>query len=709
MILSLDTETTGLDANHGAKPFFVTICDEEGVNTYWEWDVNPETRQPLVPKEDLFDIQEMLNEADEIVLQNPKFDVRMLRTLFDGKAGRPRLRWDWSKVRDTLLAGHLLASNQPHDLTTMALVYLGINIKPLEDAIDEAAKEAQKIARRKANSDKYGTWRIAKRGLPEMPSAKEKTFKFDMWLPRAIAIAEGYPKDHEWFSVLSDYGNGDSSVTLPLYLRQKEILEERGLWRIYQERLKLLPVLDSMESRGVSMSKTRKDELYQRLSDEAEKCRRVCINVSGGAIEKLPVNGVSNALKEVVFGKFGLVSPKKTDTGQPSMDKFVLDHWLATLPERSKPYLFIKNLRDYRKRKTALGYMDSYEKFWLPSDDGSYVVYPSLNPTGTDTLRFSSSNPNEQQISKQEDVNLRYCFGPAPGREWWSMDANNIELRLPAYEAGEEVQIRLFEHPDEPPYYGSNHLLVFDILHHDKFIEPVCPRCLGQGCTNDTGKRIPCLPAVPLCEIKGGVKHLYASTWYQWTKNGNFAIQYGAVEQSGTADRAYHVPGAQHRIQSRFTKVKELNDRMIEFARKHGYVETMPDKTVDPKRGYPLLCTRTRWGDILPTVPLNYHIQGTAMWWMSKAMVRCQAKLDEWRAKTGFDAYIIMQVHDELVFDFPKSRVHPKDDTGKSRRSNLWRIRILQKLMEKGGDDLGIPTPVSCEYHENNWSEGIAV
>ena len=111
-MISLDTETTGLDLRHGAKPFLVTTCNEDMVNCYWEWDVDPLTRQPIVPVEDLHEINDVIASAETLVLQNPKFDYAALRTVMDGKDGRPKLWWDWSKVRDTLLAGHLLASNQ---------------------------------------------------------------------------------------------------------------------------------------------------------------------------------------------------------------------------------------------------------------------------------------------------------------------------------------------------------------------------------------------------------------------------------------------------------------------------------------------------------------------------------------------------------------------------------------------------------------------
>lgn len=700
-ILSLDTEGTGLDLYHGAAPFLVTFCDEQGKNTWYEWYVDPLTRKPIIPKKDLVSIQRRINTADLLILQNAKFDYVNLQVAFEGD-----LEWDWSKVRDTLLAGHLLASNQPHDLTTMTLVYVGVNIQPLEDEMEEVVKEALKLAKRE-----FPNWRVAKKGDPTMPSAKEKTWKFDTWLPRLIAKTKGYSKKHRWWKVTADYANSDTASTIALYQCQMRLIKERKLDRIYAERLKILPVVCAVEGYGVTLSAERLDEQLVAYHNESETAGRLCRNIAKSYKYdlELPKTSTNNSLRKFVFEVMKLPQFKgkrnknrKSEAG-PSLDKAVMEQYESTLPTRGKPHKFITTLRGKRKRDTAISYMESYKRYWLPlpvlDTSGKrswYCLHPSLNPTGTDTLRWSSSNPNEQNISKQEGFNLRYSFGPAPGREWWSCDAKNIELRLPAYEAGEEEMVALFERPDDPPYYGSNHLLVAHVLHNDLF----------ESCKNDEG------------QVDGRVfKKRYAATWYQYVKNGNFAVQYGAIEQSGTADRAYHVPGAQHRIQERFKKSTELNHKLIAFAKTHGYVETIPDKTVDPERGYPLLCTRTNYGEILPTVPLNYHVQGSAMWWTTKAMVRCNHYLQYFNdgRKPEFQAAIVMQVHDELVFDFPKSKVDPrsvkdwKTDKFNYLRTNLPHMHKIRGLMEQGGTDFGIPTPVSCEYHPNNWSEGFGL
>jgi|SRR6185369_14107526 len=687
-MISLDTETTGVDLKHGAKPFFVTICEENGDQLYWEWDVDPLTREPNIPKGDLFEISVRVD-AEEVVLQNAKFDVKALETVWHRKTP-----WDWSRTYDTLLAGHLLASNQPHDLTSMALVYLGVDIAPYEERLKEACTEARKLVKKT-----FPDWKLAEEGLATMPSVKggsqrdeEKPWKNDSWLPRTLALKQGYPPDHPWYTVLREYANADSAVTLALWKKMKIEIERRKLWNIYRERLKVLPVVHSIENCGLTGSRARKNRLEVSYREDQESCARKCVNLASsyGFDLKLPKGAVNNSLRQFCFEVMKLepIPNPKAKTTNPSLDsKVAIPHYLATLEPHSKPLSFIQNLVRWRGKGTALGFLASYDKFMLPTNDpDTFRIYPALNPTGTDTLRFASYNPNGQQVSKKEETNLREAFGPGPDREWWSIDAKNIELRLPAYECGEKDLIDLFEREKDPPYYGSEHILNFSIVYEDLWAAAV--------------KEVGLDKAGPYCKKK------YAASWYQRCKNGDFAVGYGAVNRAdgkGTADRAFGRPGSHAKLLARFEKKEALNQKWIRFAKQYGYVETIPDRTVDPERGYPLLCTRSEWGDILPTVPLNYHIQGSAMWWTMKAMIRCAPILEEWTRKDPRGYYITLQVHDEMVFDFPRGRgLRPW-------MTNLGRIKEIAKTMELGGADFGIPTPVGIEYHANNWGEGMTL
>jgi hypothetical protein len=721
-MISVDTETTGIDIRHGARPFFVTICKPGGAQLFWEWDVDPLTRE-IIPQTDRYKLQDDLDEiyetimsADGLVLQNCKFDVTALNSL-DSRFGKD---WPWAKTYDTLIGGHLLASNRPHNLTDMAVQYLGWDIYPYEQRVQVACNAARRIARSQREE-----WMIAKADLPCMPSAKETVWKYDMWLPRTLLLDMGAKQLADWIggsedeaikwgSVLREYSNVDSAVTLSLMAVQIEQFKRLGLWEIYLERLKVLRVAYLIESRGITVSAKRLEEKQKEYLEESRKAERICIGIAEdmGFELTMPKAGMNKTLTTFCFSEKGLNLPivKETGNGNPSMDKEALEEYKTRLPEKSVARLFINKLAVKRKRDTAINYMDSYRRYWcrLSSDDaetficncnrtcysgkcgdcgwvhpyeGWFILYSTLNPTGTDTLRWSSQNPNEQNISKQEGFNLRYSFGPAPGREWWSFDAKNIELRLPAYESGEDALIYIFERPKDPPYFGSYHLAMFDALHPDKYAKD------GKKC-----------------------KDIYESTWYQWTKNGNFAMIYGC--QKAKADATYRVVGAYEKIRDKFPKIAKLSDLQIAYAEKHGYVETIPDKNVNPRRGYPLLCSRTEQGGILPTVPLNYHIQGSACWWMGKAMWRVQEFFDWLNAGKKFAGqrwpggyHLILQVHDELVPDMPSGK-------GKGENPydyNLPVAKEIARLMALGGDDFGIPTPVGGEFHEHNWSEGTVL
>jgi len=734
-MLVIDTETTGLDFHHGARAYLVTTYDDTRPPgeelRWWPWHVDPITRMPEIPEEDVLEIQRAIQDADLLVLQNGKFDYRaLLHTDSRMVSG-----WDWGKVRDTLIAGHLLASNKPHGLDAMAVQYLRRDISRYEKKIQAHTQAARRWCRRHRKD-----WAIAKAGREDMPSAKDKTWKVDMWLPMQLlpeikAHEEAIRKEREtkkrkatkikevdtegWETSLEEYANTDSFVTYHVWKKQEAEIHRRDLWAIYENKMAVLSVAVGMEERGISLHRGRVDEKEEEYQRESEDAGALCVGIarSVGVTLQLPKTGGNNSLRELCFGRDeyidddgnyhprapGLDLPvvRRTDAGAPSLDKYALEIYEAELPLRSKQRLFCQALAAKRKRDTALSYLQAYRRFWRPlqlltgsrgaweqldPEDWWRLLHPYLNPTGSDTLRWSSSNPNEQNISKKEGFNLRYCFGPAPGREWWSLDARGIEDRLPAYESQEQELIEIFEKPKAPPYFGSNHLLRFHTVYPDIWAKH----------------------EKEIWANKDFLKKTYGSTFYQWVKNGGFAVQYGAIDRTdgkGTADLAFHRAGSHALLKARFNKLEKLNQQCINHANRHGYVETMPYRPVDPLKGYPLLCSRTERNRVKPTVPLNYHIQGTAMYWMHQCMLNCQALLDDWNSRLDHHEYfMVMQVHDELVFDFPK-RGHPKTQP---KHSNLGKIRTIQKTMERVGMDLvpSIPTPVSVEYHPVSWDHG---
>jgi DNA polymerase I-like protein with 3'-5' exonuclease and polymerase domains len=663
-MMALDCETTGVDLHHTARPFLVTICRDDGKfePEYFEWDVDPRTREPSIPQEDKDAIVKMIEEEDFLIMHNGKFDVKALNTIIPGLGDN----WPWHKTYDTLRASHLLSSNTSHVLTDLGIQYLNTNIQPFENKLEIAVKEARKIVKRQ-----FPSWKTASNKLPEMPSAKEETWRFDYFLPRTLARELKLPTDHPWWNVCAEYANTDSATTLALWKVMEEQLKERGLWKIFLEMMKVYPIALDMEDKGVSVNGNNMEELQTRFLPErdvrAQKCIDIALAHYGYDLELPKGAAPNNSIREFIFGVMKLPVVALSDKGNPSLDKEVMKQYELTLD--GTPLQFISTLLSKRKYDTALSYMESYRRFWLPSKaKGYWLLHPNLNPTGTNTLRWSCNNPNEQNISKQGDANIRYAFGPRPGREWWSFDGKNLELRIPAWEAEEEEMIQLFLKMNEPPYYGSYHLFIFDTLYPKLF--------------EKHGK---------------DVKDLFEDTYYQWTKNFNFAKQYQCGEKK--ADATARVEGASRMVDGRLPKIAKLNRYWVSFANKHGYVETKPDKTIDPTRGYPLYCSRGDKGNISPTIPFSYHIQGTACHWINRTMVKVHGQLQDWTKSDPRGYYITMQVHDELVLDFPKGV------GAEPWKTNLPKARKVQKLMEQCGTDIGVVTPTSCGYHDNNWGK----
>jgi hypothetical protein len=147
----------------------------------------------------------------------------------------------------------------------MALSYLRINIQPFEDKMGEACKECRKLVKSADFIKKYGVWKIADEEDPGVPSYKNsktkkkeelgKAWKWDMWLPRAIAKLLGYPKSHPYWTVTANYANTDSGVTRPLWEVHKRLMQQREVWSIYLEGRKLVKRLTKWRYGGLRVAR----------------------------------------------------------------------------------------------------------------------------------------------------------------------------------------------------------------------------------------------------------------------------------------------------------------------------------------------------------------------------------------------------------------------------------------------------------------------
>lgn len=687
-MIAVDCEAGGLDLFLGTRPFFITSANLNNEVTFWgnNWRVDPLTRKVIPVKDELIEVADTITNAERVVGHNSKYDSHAIRLLMEDY--KIKFKWPWDRAEDTLVASHLLASAKPYNLTDLAMDYLAMDIQPLEDKLEVAVKKARsiiqhaqlKVKRGKATNKEIdiARWMIAKEDCEETPSAKSQAWRADYWLPRTM-VMEGIIEDSDypnWLTVLEDYANADPQVTLWLwagyegrYEGMEAEIKREGWWELYREKMKLPSCFEKIERRGVSVILSNADELKDSYLNRIEECDRQCAVLTDGRMSELP-KGITNELRDVIANHFHLKSPKTTKKGAASYDKYVLEEWEHTLDPDTQAHQFIQNLQIARRRYTALGYRETYEKFWIPFSEGFARLHMSLNQTGTRTTRISCSNPNGQQISAQEleddegvKHSARYMFGPAPGREWWSFDFTNLELYIPGYHCNEEALIELFEKPDEPPYYGQYHLLTFSAVFTEMW-----NKGLKESGEEGVGEYVK-------TEFK---------QWYKQNKIGNFCKQYRGGKRK--VDASFRRQGAYDLLAAKFPCIEDFNTDLTHQATRTGRVFTL--------HGYPLMTKVYENGELVPTTPLSYVVQGTAGECCNRAVVRFDEKLSEWRRKK-FDAHMILPVHDEIVVDLPARG-----------KLNLPRINELKTIMEMSGQhDLGIPLRVGVAYHPRNWGE----
>lgn len=648
MEIAIDTETTGSDFYHGCMPFYVSTCTDTdgGLVRSWEWDVDLFTRIPQVDDSEVVDILELLYSADRIWLQNTKFDVLALSTI--------GIIWDeelWAKTNDTLIQSHLIQSIGQHGLKALSTVHL-----MLSNDDEMALADAATVARRKATSynNKHDPKiNIACANHPMFPGTKSPHRKgkdddagwwcLDMWLPRAMQIYFGEMSGgtKEWLTICSKYADNDAIRTLSLSQRFEPALIERGQMDLYRQRMDLVRITYEMEKFGVPVRRK-----YMGIKAKAVSALRSKLwrEIDGDKVNPNSPKQLSKKLFEdlglpilqVTKGK-----RKKDGTtskgGSPSTKEEVLKDLLLVADDNAQIYL--TNLMKYKKTTSMVTYLTAYELNLCNAGR----LRSRYNVTGTQTTRFSASLL--QNVGKREDMNLRDVFGPEDGHYWISADYVNIELIIAATIANEEELLDVFRRGE------SWHILIASAIYPDELA------ALGES---DFKK----------CNL------------YRRVKSGNYAIQYGAMEAK--ADWTYGKKGAYQAIRSRLRRLFSLSDAKLEEARDCGYVKTLS--------GYPLVCPTQR-GKVEPTKPFSYWCQGSVGDVISQAMVHVDLLPQMLDVANRNNMQMIMNVHDELVFDINESNINNWPKYG----------AIVKDQMESAALRFGVQVPVNVSLHKTSW------
>jgi DNA polymerase-1 len=396
------------------------------------------------------------------------------------------------------------------------------------------------------------------------------------------------------------YCGADSTAVLALYDFFAPRLRETALEPLLAEiELPLVEVLVDMEWAGIGIDRA----VFERLSRElGADLALLELEIARAAGTDLNLNS-PRQLAAVLFEKHQLPVLKKTKTG-PSTDADVLEQLAEMGHELPK---LILDYRELQKLKST--YVDA-----LPTEVNARTgrIHTSFNQTGAATGRLSSSEPNLQNIPvrTQRGEAIRRGFVPAPGSVFLVADYSQIELRLMAHLSGDPAFIEAFRQGGD--IHRQTGALIFGVSP-----EQVTP------------------------EMRARAKTINFATIYG---QGAFALsrQLGISQDDAKAFIA--------RYFERFAGVRAFLDRQVQLARERGYVETLfKRRRYIPEirdRNYNLRAYAERTAQ-------NSPLQGSAADLIKLAMVSAHRELRE----RGFASRMLLQVHDELVFEVPVSEV----------------------------------------------------
>ncbi len=399
---------------------------------------------------------------------------------------------------------------------------------------------------------------------------------------------------------LSAYAAEDADVTYKLYEKLSKELEKEGLNKVaYEIEFPLVSVLEDMEREGVNVDKPALKSLSKDLQILIDNYTQKIYETAG---EKFNINSPQQ-LQKILFDKLGLTAGKKTKTGY-STDARSLD----ALRGAHEIIEFILDYRQITKLKST--YADSLPNLINPL---SGRIHTSFNQTVASTGRLSSIDPNLQNIPIRSELGkeIRKAFVPRDKNHVLiSADYSQIELRILAGICGDEGLLKAFKRGED--IHRSTAALVF-------MVKP-------EEVTPDMRRK---------------------------AKEVNFGILYG-IGPFGLKTRLgvtqSHAKEIIETYFNTFKRVKNYMDDSVMKAREKGFAET--------------ICGRRRFllninssnrvvRQFEERVAINMPIQGTAADMIKLAMIKIHDELGKRKTKTK----MVLQVHDELLFDAHKDEV----------------------------------------------------
>jgi DNA polymerase-1 len=436
----------------------------------------------------------------------------------------------------------------------------------------------------------------------------------------------------------TEYAAERADIVLRLWLALKPRLNAERLRTVYETLERpLLSVLARMERRGIAIDRNVLSRLSGEFAQEAAGLEDEINKLAGETVNP----GSPKQLGDILFGKLGLPGGTKTKTGQWATGARALEDLAEqghALPQK------ILDWRQVSKLKST--YTDALPGFVNPT---THRVHTNYALASTTTGRLSSSDPNLQNIPvrTEDGRKIRRAFVAAPGTKLVSADYSQIELRLLAEIAGIEPLQKAFREG----------LDIHAMTASEMFGVPI------KGMPPDIRRR---------------------------AKAINFGIVYG-ISAFGLANQlgiAREEAGAYiKRYFERFPGIRDYIETTKAYAKQHGFVYTLFGR----KCHYPeIRASNASIRSFNERAAINARLQGSAADIIRRAMVR----MDEALAKHKLNAKMLLQVHDELVFEVPEAEVEKT-------------LPVVKRVMEDAPHPaVSLSVPLQVEAHAaDNWDD----
>ena len=404
-------------------------------------------------------------------------------------------------------------------------------------------------------------------------------------------------------------------------------LQESNMEQLFREvEMPLVPVLAEMEMTGVRLDTKELARVQQEMNERANQIEREIYELAGESFNIASPKQVG----DILFGKLQIMEkPKKTKTGQFVTSEEVLQQLRPKNP-------IVGKILDHRALKKLLGtYVEALPKLINPNTGH---VHTSFNQCVTATGRLSSSDPNLQNIPvrSEDGKEIRRCFIPEEGEEFFSCDYSQVELRIMASLSGDKHMIEAFLEGHD--IHAATSAKIFH-----KSIDEV---------TKDERRK---------------------------AKSANFGIIYGisafGLAQGLDIDRREAKELIDGYFES-FPEVQQFIERCKDEARQKGYAETIMGR----RRYLPDINSKN--GTVRAFAErnaVNAPIQGTAADIMKVAMIRIWQRLKA----EGLKTKLILQVHDELNFSVPQNEREQVERIVKEEMQNACHLAV--PLIADGG------------------------